>query len=190
MILAADAFKRYEPKAGAALTTFAHSHLRQLSRVRNERAFVRDIPASVHADARMLQRLRSEYEQQYGQEASFGWLKDNSGMSDKRLQKAMQVFAEVGEAKTMPGEAFQAGAVKDDGMRLWEDAVYADLDERGKKIYEWVSGYRGVKKLPKQEIARRLRISPAAVSSRLTTIQKQLGEYSETGWATGEEGEW
>ena len=67
------------------------------------------------------------------------------------------------------GDTLLQGEV-DENEDPWRDYVYHDLDTKSRKIFEWTTGYGGTKILPKQEIARRLKITPAAVSSRIQTI--------------------
>ncbi|MFA5525222.1 MAG: sigma-70 domain-containing protein [Acholeplasmataceae bacterium] len=59
---------------------------------------------------------------------------------------------------------------------LLQDMVYADLDSRGKVIMEHLTGYNGAPVLPAKEIAKKLKISPAAVSQRLNTVRQLLAE--------------
>ena len=59
---------------------------------------------------------------------------------------------------------------------MWSDYVYYDLDPIDKKIFEWTTGYAGSKIIPKGEVAKKLRITPAAVSLRINKIVKKLEE--------------
>ena len=77
-------------------------------------------------------------------------------------------------------EAIQLWLSDDEPYQMWVDALYAELDETGRKIFEGVSGYMGAPRKPKQTLAKELKISPAAVSGRINTIQKRLAEYHES----------
>jgi RNA polymerase primary sigma factor len=60
----------------------------------------------------------------------------------------------------------------------WVDAVYHDLGEIDKIILQHRSGYRGAEILPNQEIAKKLGLSPAAVSQKAARIQARLDEFN------------
>jgi DNA-directed RNA polymerase specialized sigma subunit len=56
--------------------------------------------------------------------------------------------------------------------------VYHDLDEVNRKVFEWTTGYNNKPILKKIDVAKNLKISPAAVSQRIDTIQKRLNEFN------------
>lgn len=177
-ILAAKALKRYDPEKArnASIRTWVSSNMPKLARYRDTRTAVMHVPDSVKEDTRYLTRLRDKHVEEFGEQPSMGWLKDRAGMGDKRFQKAVSAFSETSESRVHEGEAMGIGE-EDSGYRMWVDAVYAGLDEPGRKIFEGVSGYRGAPVKQKQTLAKELGMSPAAVTSRLNTIQKQLAEY-------------
>ena len=78
------------------------------------------------------------------------------------------------EVQTEKGEA--PGAMTKGADEVWADYVYHDLDETGKKIFEWTTGYNGQDRLSKTEIARQLKVTPAAVSSRISKTLSRLNE--------------
>lgn len=179
-IIAADAIKRYDPEKAqkTTLKTWVSNYMPKLSRYRDARTVTLHVPESVKRDAQYLSKLKDQHIEQYGQIPSAGWLKDRAGMSKKRFEKAYASFSESGEQRTFLGEAFGINS-DDDAYKSWVDAVYSDLDEPDRKIFEGVSGYLGSPKKQKQQIAKELGMSNAAITNRLKNIQKQLEEFKE-----------
>lgn len=178
-IIAWDAIKKYDPvKSQASLKTWVSSNMPKLGRYRDMRTTVIRVPDTVKRDVRDIQRLKEEYYERHGNLPPVGWIKDRAGLSEKRLRKALGAYSETGEGGLAVGEAFEVrGPQEDSGFKLWVDAVYAGLDDRGKKIFEGVSGYMGAPKKAKNEIAKELGISPPAISGRIESIKKTLQEY-------------
>jgi hypothetical protein len=57
---------------------------------------------------------------------------------------------------------------------VWADYVYHDLSDIDKIVFQHRTGYRGAPQLSNQEIARRLRLSPAAVTQRANRLQAKM----------------
>jgi DNA-directed RNA polymerase specialized sigma subunit len=54
--------------------------------------------------------------------------------------------------------------------------VYHELTPTDRKIFEWRTGYNGVKKLQAQQIAKKLGVSAGAVSQRTSKIADRLAQ--------------
>ena len=78
--------------------------------------------------------------------------------------------------QTAEGESLVQANDKQRALDLYNHAIYDELDETDKLIYEWSTGYGKGVTLSNAEIARRLNISPAAVSQRLNKISKKFVE--------------
>jgi DNA-directed RNA polymerase specialized sigma subunit len=173
-LLAAQAFESYDPAAGASLKTHVYGNLQRLQRYRAQRSYAIHVPEGARLDEKRLRDFRVEFEEKTGREPADDEVADGTGMSLKRIRR-MRIH-EVPDS-TMTGEKGDlAVAVRKDPQQLWLDYVYHDLDPRGKKILEWTTGYGGAKVLPKSEIAKRLRVTPAAVSIRISKIVEKLQE--------------
>jgi DNA-binding NarL/FixJ family response regulator len=99
-------------------------------------------------------------------------------MSNKRVIKARRnmegsVSQSLSEKGDLPGQ-------QRDPQTVWMDYVYHDLSPSNRKIFEWTTGYNNTKRIPKKDIAAHLKISPAAVSMRVTGITKKLQQYTES----------
>jgi len=177
-ILAMEAAKTFDPKKGASLQTHIHGNLRRLNRIRAERSVSVHIPESVRSDSAGVKEFIQQYQADHGIEPSQDAIADGLSISRKRVRKAlatgespMSLFeSEKGDAPTSRNR---------DRYDIWTDYVYHDLSETDKKIMEWLTGYGGSVILPKNEVARRLGVSPAAVSQRVTRISAKLQEGQE-----------
>jgi DNA-directed RNA polymerase specialized sigma subunit len=175
-ILAREALDSYDPTRGA-LTTHVASSLRRLNRVQAERRTVVRVPENVRLDRLAVTRWVQEYQDKNdGLEPSVQTLAEGLKMSPKRVAKAWSSGHELASSRSLSEKGDDLATQRRTPDEVWADYVYMDLDETNKKIFEHTTGYLGRPKLPKQEIARILKISPPAVSQRITTINKRLSE--------------
>ena len=178
-ILAKEAIKTYDPKHKTAVTTHVYNNLQRLRRYSAERSNAVHIPENVRLDSLAAQRFVDDYKDRKGYEPSILDVADKLKWSQARARKALGAFQETPESFTTSDKGDDLTKTQRRPEDIWEDYVYHDLDERNRKIYEWATGYNGSKQLQKQEIAKRLKISPAAVSQRLSSIAKRLEAYYE-----------
>lgn len=169
-ILTAEAIQSWDPKAGAALRSHVYSRLQRLQRVRAERGAAVRIPENVETDKRMVARFISEYRDKQGVDPDLDEIIDGTSISKKRIMRTRTREYPEGSQSTDKGDLPATKGKAD----VWRDYVYHDLDARGKKVFELTTGYNGSKIVSKTEIARRLQITPAAVSLRVNQIIRQL----------------
>ena len=62
---------------------------------------------------------------------------------------------------------------------VWMEYVYHDMDKLNRQILEWRTGLHGREQISNNEIARRLNISPSAVTQRWGRIAQKLDEGAE-----------
>lgn len=176
-LLAAEAVRSYDPSRNskAQLSTYVYSNLQRLQRVAADRSSAVRLPERSRMDAIVIRDAVREYIDKEGYEPDVVTLAELTGISRSRQRLAAAAFKELSEAglETEKGDTLLQGT-PDEAEDPWRDYVYHDLDSKSRKIFEWTTGYGGSKTLPKQEIARRLKITPAAVSSRIQTIVERL----------------
>lgn len=172
-ILTAQAIQSYDPQKGASLRTHVFNTLQRLQRVSAERGQAVHVPENVRADASRIRSYVDEYTSEKGYEPSQGQVADALALSLRRVRKA-QGIGELPESAMLSDKGDLQAARS--AERIWMDYVYHDLDEKNRKILEWTTGYGGAKTIPKSEIAKRLGISPAAVSLRINRIAAMLQE--------------
>lgn len=173
-ILAKQALEDYDPAKGAALNTHLHHRLQRLHRYRAERSSAIHIPENTRLDAFAIKKFNEQYVTDHGIDPSDEHVSDSLEMSMKRIGRARGIGEASGSQLT--SEKGDLVSEERDYSKIWAEYVYHDLGEKDKKIYEWVTGHNGNKRLPKAEIAKRLGISAAAVSQRVGRIANKIQE--------------
>jgi len=178
-LIALDALKTYNPEKGTKLTTHVFNSLQKLHRVRSERENFVHVPENKEMEWARINKARQEFEAENGREPNTRELADMTHLSFQRLEK-LQKESSIG---FKPESTFTSEDKEDvlvgsrrDPREIWASYVYEELDPIDKKIYEWSTGFGGNKQIAKSEMARKLRITPAAVSSRISKILNKLKE--------------
>jgi len=173
--LAVKAFETYDPSKGS-LATHLRYQLAPLTAVVHERAQEFKVPKMLWADLQNLKTAEERLVQKLGRPPSTLELADETGLSLKRIEKIRQaVHLGVPESvlREKAPEEF-AQPAREVESSWWFEAVYRSLDPIDQKILDWRIGAHGSEQLPVAEIAKRLHISPGAVSQRITRIVKRL----------------
>ena len=150
--------------------------MHRLSRLRADRQTLIHVPENQRFDSAAITRFKADYRDQHNHEPALAEIQDGLSMSKRRILNIEGHTAEVPEARMTSEKGdtpAAAGRTVDD---VWTDYVYHDLDDTGKKVFEWTTGYNGREVLPKVEIARRLGVSAPAVSARISRILAKLDE--------------
>lgn len=177
-ILAINAAKSYDPAKGASITTHVLNQLRPLQRLAAQRGNLTRVPENVAQQRSVVTRAIRELTADLGEDPTTEQIANRVGMSVKRVDALMNYKPIVPDslAVSPEGDAFTAHE-PDRALNLYDTVIYNELDTTDKKIYEWSTGYGKGEKLSGVEIARRLNITPAAVSKRYAKIVSQFGEY-------------
>jgi DNA-directed RNA polymerase specialized sigma subunit len=179
-ILAKESLGNYDPKR-SSVNTHVYNNLKRLYRYKAERDRVVHVPENVRLDTIAVNTFITDFKDRYNREPSVIEAADTLKMSKKRIEKAMYGGGESSSTKATSekGDSFGATQGKTE-EQIWSDYVYHDLDNTNRKVFEWTSGYNDRPVLKKNEIADKLKISPAAVSQRINTIQKKLDQLNAT----------
>lgn len=183
--IALDSFSAYNPQRGSLRTHLMH-RLRRLQRVGAQDAQIIPVPEQVALERQHLDEEERELRIRLGREPSSQQVADATGLSLKRIGYIRQAKPPIATgtlvaqdpsrtpASTMPGQ--------DDAFaRGWEELVYHDLGEIDQVVFDYLLGAHGQRKLTTTEIARRLGVTPSAISQRAAKIQTQLDERSTIG---------
>jgi DNA-directed RNA polymerase specialized sigma subunit len=177
--MALQAVRTYDPSK-ARLGTHIVNQLQGLKRVSRQQSQILPIPERVTMDQGYIQRAKAELEDEYGREPTAQELADRTGISVKRINyvNKFRYPMAVGSMTNMSEEDDDLYAPEVDQMQSnsWLEFVYSDLDPTNQKIMEWTLGLHGNKPLSNQEIARKLRMTPGAVSQRKAKIQNILNQ--------------
>jgi DNA-directed RNA polymerase specialized sigma subunit len=172
LVYTANAVRKYDPDAGAALPTFVTSELRRL--IRDQRAINAPvkIPDRAMLDAHKIDQSEKKYEEEFGREPDLLELADFSGIATERIEKvrkqmpAMPTEDAFGES----GLGDQTPDYETEAMRM----VYHDSDHVDRKIMEYKMGFGGKSQIPANAVSLKLKISPSQVTRRSQRISKRI----------------
>lgn len=181
-LLALDAAGRYDPSR-AKLRTHLMTNLQGLRRVHARQTQIIGIPERVGLDLHRLHLAEQELSDTLGRSPADSELAEHTGLSLKRLahvRKSRPGYAEGQLASRFEeGEpAFSPAVVQGDDDE-WIRFVHHDLHPIDQVILEHTIPMHGKRRLSKQRIAAKLRLSPGAVSQRAAKIQALLDKRSE-----------
>lgn len=174
--LVIQAIKSYDPSRGAALRSWATTNLRPLSRASNQLRLVHASEDNIRL-ADEANTLRGAMSDELGRDPTDNELADRAGVSVTRLRKAREAVPAVTSEGVYVSEAgvSQLPAIEtQERSETAVEGIYQSLDTDGKQLLDWALGRNGQPRLPSNEIARRLNISPAAVSQRLKALSARI----------------
>lgn len=180
--IAIEAFKTYDPKKGAKLSSHLMTQLQPLTRHAREYGQLVKIPERISMDLYKLSQAEQNHQNTYNRPPSDKELADNTGMSIRRINKVRDYRrGETAEsALTESDEGDQAimypGVQKLDPQSIWLEYVHHDSSPVDQQILEWRTGYNGKEVLSNNEIAQRLGLSASAVSQRAAKLAQRLSE--------------
>ena len=175
--LTLDTLKKYDANAGAEASTFVFNNLKRLNRLSAKSSSIMPLPEGVVFDANKIQKASDKFVDQEGRDPSDQELADLTGLSIKRINKVRESNKVVSESSTLSTEggrdtvSISATTDKD-----YFEYVYASVDPINQKIMEWSAGAHGQPRMKDIEIAKRLKISPAAVTQRKIKIQRLMSD--------------
>ncbi len=184
--LVLDALPTYDSEKGP-LRTHLDNQLRGLRRISTRQDQIINIPEQVQLDNHHLFAAENRLRDWLGRDPTDDELADETGLSLKRLayvRKAQGGIPEgrldaIGEADDGDGGIAPAVVASDDDA--WNQFVYGSLPAQDRLVMEWTLGLNGKRKLPGIEIARKLGVTPAAVSQRKLRIQRLLDQRRSLG---------
>ena len=164
----------------SSLSTFVDRQLQPMKRWAAQRRVGVKMPTSVATQAYLVSQVEQELEDQLGRAPSRAEVADASGIPITRLRRIARTNVPVVAERQLAndGESYaEAGdqAIEDD-QQLAMQMTYYSLNPINQFIMERTMGLYGQKPLSNQEIARRLKISPGAVSQRKATIQRLIDQ--------------
>lgn len=178
--LAIKALKTYDPSKGASLKSHVMLQLQPLSRYAlQSRGIIGLSPTQIQMVSALKKEI-ADFEDKFGREPTDTELADRMGLSLKRINKIRALarpqtsFEQLSEGEQEAPPIFQS-----DKEREWAEFVYFESDPIDKKIMEWKLGWNNQPILKNYEIAKRLNITPSAVTQRLIKIQRKLSKLYE-----------
>jgi len=175
-ILAMQAVKGYDPSRGTQLNTYMMGQMQSLNRIARQRRTMSHVPENVYLNRRALEQAAAEYREKYGRDPSDKSLADMTGITVNQIKRSRQGQATLPQSRSISDKGDTTIEAPRDYLDVWTDYVYNDLDDIDRKIFEGVSGYNGAPIRSKKDIAKELKLSPAAVSYRVGKITSKLEE--------------
>ena len=175
-LMAADNVVSCDDKKGMTLNSYLMQSLRSLNRERANRENVVHMPENIILTRNKLSLAERNFASEKGRDPTVVELADITGVPKRAIERARLYRPYAPSSMTMSEKGDSLFHKGNDYDRVWAEYVYHDLDDKDRKIYEWTTGYMGTPTRPKQDIARKLKISPAAVSLRINKIVAKLEE--------------
>lgn len=173
-VFAADAVKKFNPTAGAALPTWVSGQLMQLKRFKREVNQPVKVPERVQLDAYTLSRAEKEFYDQHNREPDVEELADFSKIPRKRIEKIRRSFRAMPSQGAI-GEGFTQSET-DFGTEAM-DYAYKDADKIDRKIIEMKTGYGGrYDPMPPNKIAALLGLTPSQLTRRSIKLSLRIQE--------------
>ena len=178
-----DSLPNYDPQ-GSKLKTYLFNQLQGLKRFSMQQGQIISVPEQVQLDYSNLRKRENELKEELGRDPSTEELADATSMSAKRISYVRGLKPPMSEGFTSRpapnsegtdyGDPAVVGASGKKDAAAWHDFVYGGLGAIDKLIMEHSLGLYGKGVLSNEQIARKLGVSPAAISLRKNKIQKEL----------------
>ncbi len=182
-LIAAKAVRSFQPGRGANIHTHVYRQLQALQQMAPRMQDPLPMPERLRRDRGEVVKSIEQVTNDLGREPSDEEISQLSNLPVRRVTKVRRMMrtgmplSVVEESGEDDDEAPDPVSNKRDPMDDWVDAVYHDLGDIDRVILQYRTGYRGVGVVSNQEIAKKLRMSPQAVSQRASRIQAKLDEF-------------
>ena len=189
-LMALKAMESYDPNRGNVRTHLL-SQLQSLRRLSAQEQNIIAVPEQVGLDFQRLRESENELRDTLGRDPTDDELADHTNLSIRRIRKIRAFHQPLPESATMVENEDEAN---DGGVAssipgatrthdAWMDFVYGDLSPTDKLIMDLSLGRNGRRRASTQDIAKRLNITPGAVSQRAAKIQAMLDKrYTQSGF--------
>lgn len=181
-----DALPSYDPMK-ASLQTHLLTRLQRLRRYAAKASQIIRVPERLAIARSTVTNAENELHDQLGRPATSTELADYTGLSTKRIAEVRRLASPFAEGSMSDDQATDTAlpAVQrsdTDLVRNIAEFVYDDLAHPlDRLILEYGLGLHGRQRLNKSAIAKRLSLTPSAVSQRAMKIQAMIDATAETG---------
>jgi RNA polymerase primary sigma factor len=185
-LMALKAMDTYDPKLGNVRTHLL-SQLQGIRRLSAQEQNIIAIPEQVGLDYQKLHAAENELRDSLSRDPSDDELADATGLSVRRVRKVRAFNQPVATGSTVTetadenydGEIASTIPNQNQSADAWLEFVYGDLTPTDKLIMDMTLGRNGRRPAATQDIARRLNITPGAVSQRAAKIQALIDKRYE-----------
>lgn len=180
-LLALQAMESYDPAKGNVRTHLL-TNLQRLRRLNAQHQNIIKVPEQVGLDFQKIDTAQEDLRDQLSRDPSDEELADYTGLSVRRIRKVRSFNKPVATGMTDQETTDDVGGDvassvpgrENDKTNAWLDFVYDDLTPTDKLIMDMTLGRHGRRRVSTQEIAKKLNISPGAVSQRAAKIQAMI----------------
>lgn len=175
------AIETYNPEEGK-LKTHIINNLQGLKRQQRETYQVLRIPEKAAQEYTIINQKQIELREKLGREPSTAELADATGISTKRIEYLNKFHSGIATSQTEMILDEESGptppAVHTTHDQEIIEMIYYDYEDDpiSQKIMEWSFGLFNNPVLSNQEIAKRLNITPSAVTQRKKKIQERIDQ--------------
>lgn len=171
---ALNSLKNYDPKQKVAPKTYVFTNLQRLSRIKRQRQNIMHIPQSQIYAKMQLDKAIAKFNDQYNRDPSDQELADKLHISVKKIQKLMNQSAgttinDSSAINMITGQSMYGN--KDVTDQDYYDYVYRSVNPTDQLIMQY-----NKKNMSNNDIAKKLKLSPGAVSQRKANIQMMLSQ--------------
>lgn len=177
-----DAVNKFDPTGKTSLNSWVVTNLRQLSRYGKRLRPVRASEDMIR-NAAELNKTTKELEDELGRMPTDDELQDSTGWSKKMIEKIRKsspaaVTSAAYETTGDGGEPDAPAITSMDEIPYAQDAAYASLNARDKAIFDYKLGLHGKQQLSGADIAKKLKVTPAFVSQRSSSIGELVADLA------------
>lgn len=159
----AQAVKTFDPDAGARLTTWAGSQLRQLSREKRKHTTVVQVPERAQLEMLQVRRSEREFMDQHGRDPDAVELADHAKMPVDKIATLRKMFRPQASQEAMSGiQQIQPQQYSDEAVGY----VHRDSDHMDRRIIELKLGYAGNEAMQPKDVGTALGLTPSQLSRR------------------------
>lgn len=178
-IIALGAMKRYDPSK-AKLRTYLLTQLQGLRRHAAKELQILSVPEQVALDLGHTRNAENELRDKLGRDPSEMELSEHTKLSPKRLSYIRHARPSMAESafnrSTDEGDDVYSPPIQvpTSNVKHWHELVYHDLSPVDQLIMEHTFGMHDKPILQNIEVARKVGVSPGAISQRKARIQQKL----------------
>jgi DNA-directed RNA polymerase specialized sigma subunit len=182
-LIAAKAVRSYDSTRGADIKTHVFNQMRSIQRMAPGISNPLSPPERFRRDQQEIDTSYKELEDVLGREPTDEEISEMTGLPVRRVIKVRtrmraRIPISAYEDKDDDDDSnYDIVGSKRDDFDDWLDAVYDELGPVDRLIMMYRTGYRGSEIYPNSVIAKKLNISPSAISQRASRIQSKLDSF-------------
>jgi len=168
-----DAVETYDPNKGAQFSTHLNYRLRKVDRFNKKHQNIGRIPESRAGRIGDYQRAKEKLEHELGRQPSSEEIAEEAGMDEKEIDRLEgELRQDLYEGKYEGEQLHDSSDAR--GEQVLRDMRH-ELSGQEREVYDHLMGYGGKEKVDsKQELARKMDISPGRISQISSSISSKI----------------